>query len=217
MLESLFPPGVATAHASGDASADALPDVERQAVQGAIEKRRREFALGRTCARRALERLGVPAVAIPVAASRAPVWPGDVVGAITHCQDFAAAAVGRRSDFAGLGLDAEPALPPLDARLIRLICTPAEAAGLSRHPPFKGTDWARLVFSAKEAVYKAVAPGSGVFLGFHDVEVDFDVERATFRARLVGRPDPRLPDLGRLLGRFDVKEGRVLTGVTLPA
>ena len=216
MLESLFPPGVATAHAAGDAPPEPLADIEQRIVKDAIEKRQRDFALGRTCARRALQRLGAPAVAIPAAANRAPVWPDDVVGSITHCDQFAAAAVGWRSEFAGLGLDAEPAAPPLEAGLVRLICTPAEAAALPGHPRLDGLDWLRLVFSAKEAVYKAVAPMSGVFLNFHDVEVDFDTERGVFRARLVRAPDPRLPDLGRLQGRFEIRDGLVLTGAALP-
>jgi 4'-phosphopantetheinyl transferase EntD len=66
-------------------------------------------------------------------------------------------------------------------------------------------------------VHKAVAPVSGVTLGFHDVELRFDRERASFDARLVGPVDGWLPDFARLRGRYDVRDGYVMTTVVIPA
>ena len=216
-LAHLLPSTVAFESADAATRPDPLLEPELAAVARAIDKRRHEFALGRTCARRALVRLGLGPVAIPTRPDRAPVWPEGVVGSITHCTGFAAAAVARSTDLRGLGIDAEPATPPLEERLVRLICTPAEAEDLPRRPPLEVVDWPRLVFSAKEALYKAVAPASGVFLGFQDVELDVDPASATFRCRLLRETHPALPDFGALRGTFLVYDGFLLTAVVLPA
>ena len=214
MLDGLFPHDVVVEAAGADAPAAALYDVEEEAVARSVEKRRRDFALGRTCARAALQRLGVPPVAIPVGAKRAPTWPPGVVGAITHCEGLAAAAVAWQDRYAGIGLDAEVAAP-LEEALARLIATPAERERHAATAPPEGTDWTKLTFSGKESVHKAVAPMSGVTLGFHDVELEFDVERSTFRALLVGAERPGLPVFDRLEGTYRIRDGYVITAVTI--
>ncbi|MDK1493915.1 hypothetical protein QN219_28415 [Sinorhizobium sp. 7-81] len=80
---------------------------EESAVVSAVESRRREFAIGRTCARSALSKLGFPPCAIPGGPHRAPLWPSGIVGSITHCAGFCAAAVALQEDYVALGIDAE--------------------------------------------------------------------------------------------------------------
>lgn len=212
----LLPPGIAVVVATGnEPHADQLFPVEEETVRGAIEKRRHEYAVGRTCARTALRQLGLPAQAIPTGSSREPVWPAGIVGSITHCAGLVAAAVARADEYMGIGLDAEPATRVLEQPLTRHICTPAEAARLHEHGLPPGLE-SMLVFSAKETVHKAVAPISGIWLGFHDVEIDFDAERGTYSARLVREPHERLEPLSRLAGRFAVRDGFVLTASLIP-
>jgi 4'-phosphopantetheinyl transferase EntD len=70
-----------------------------------------------------------------------------------------------------LGIDIEPLEKlPFD---IDFIATPDERLKALDLPYF-----GRLLFSAKEAVFKAVHPLDGIFLDFHDVEIDFDQGRA---------------------------------------
>lgn len=214
LLDGLFPHDVVVEAAGADAPAAALYEVEEEAIARSIDKRRRDFALGRTCARAALQRLGVGPVAIPVGAKRAPSWPAGVVGAITHCEGLAAAAVAWQEHYAGIGLDAELAAPLEDA-LARLIATPAERELHSAAVAPDGTDWTKLTFSAKESVHKAIAPMSGVTLGFHDVELRFDVARSTFRALLVGPDRSGLPSFDRLEGTYRIRDGYVITAVTI--
>jgi 4'-phosphopantetheinyl transferase EntD len=40
----------------------------------------------------------------------------------------------------------------------------------------------RLLFAVKEAIYKAQYPSDGVFLDFHDIEVDLELNRAVTRS-----------------------------------
>jgi 4'-phosphopantetheinyl transferase EntD len=96
------------------------------------------------------------------------------VGSLAHDARFAIAAVGRRSDVAALGIDIEPTenLPfELD-----LIATPRERRRLD-----SDSCAGRLLFAAKEAVYKAVHPIDNRFLDHHDVEVDFESRKAVVR------------------------------------
>jgi 4'-phosphopantetheinyl transferase EntD len=217
LLESLFPPGVVVVAAGDHTAPGRLFPEEEAALTNALETRRREFAVGRSCARQALRVLGVDPVAIPSRADRAPAWPVDVVGTITHCNGLVAAAVAWKAEIAGIGLDAESRERPLDQRLDRFIRTPAERELMDGLALPLELDVVRLVFSAKESVHKIISPMSGITLGFHDVELDVDFGDGRFRARLVGQQDDRLPDFARLSGRFIVTDDLVLTTVVVAA
>lgn len=210
----LLPADVVVVAAGNDASAGALYPVEEDTIRGAIEKRRHEYALGRTCARTALRHLGIAEQAIPTGSSREPVWPDGVVGSITHCAGLVAAAVARADRYLGIGLDAEPATRVLEQPLTRHICTPAEAERLPTLGLPAGLE-SMLVFSAKETVHKAIAPSSRVWLGFHDVEIDFDPAHSAYSARLIRAPHERLAPLSRLVGRYAVSDGFVLTAAVI--
>jgi len=74
-----------------------------------------------------------------------------------------------------LGIDVEPAelLPP---ELLDLIATPREQLRIC-DDPYRG----RLLFAAKEAVYKAVYPLDQMFLDHHDIHVDLADRKAVLR------------------------------------
>src|SRR5690242_4153856 len=93
VIEQLLPAGVAAAEEFQDRLDAALFPAEAAQIQGAVEARRREFATGRHCARQALAALGVPATPLLSGGHREPLWPAGVVGSITHCTGYRAAAV----------------------------------------------------------------------------------------------------------------------------
>ena len=95
-----------------------------------------------------------------------------MVGSLAHDSHVALAAVASSRDFLGVGIDVEPA-ELLPADLLDLVATPRERANLAADP-YRG----RLLFVAKEAVYKAVFPLDRTFLDHHDVEVDLAARRA---------------------------------------
>ena len=213
VIPALFPANVVCVFADGSAEHDLFPE-EAEVVANSLEKRRREFAQGRGCAREALRMLGVDAVAILSRADRAPIWPDGVVGTITHTAGLIVAAVARKSDVIGLGIDAESRAQPMKAGLDRFIRTPAER---ERSDVPDELDPVRLVFSAKESIHKCVAPLSGVRLGFHDVELHFDIPNARFSAALMTTRHDTLPDFSAIEGRFAVTPNYVLTTSTIRA
>ncbi|MEU7495422.1 4'-phosphopantetheinyl transferase superfamily protein, partial [Streptomyces fradiae] len=209
MIDLLLPPEVSVAEAFHDPPDLPLLGTEPEEVSRAVEKRRREFTTVRWCARRALAGLGVGPVPIPRGERGAPVWPDRIVGSMTHCHGYRAAAVARDTDLRALGIDAEEH-QPLPEGVLRLVASETERAHLAelaRHQP--DVHWDRLLFSAKESVYKAWFPLARRWLGHEDAELVFAVE-GTFAARLHQR-DPAVPaTLIRVLARLEEADsGRV--------
>ncbi len=172
ILANLLPPGPCAADSHDDGLAIAPHPGEEHCVAGAGESRRRDFALGRTCARRALRRLGADAGAILRRADGAPAWPAGIVGSITHTRGYAAAAVAHATEFSGIGIDAER-VATLAENVERRLFVSEERAWLESLEPEVRPGAAILLFSAKEAFFKAcdmarlrfqdirVMPGSG--------------------------------------------------------
>ena len=214
MLDELLPSAFRVVELHEDPPGIALYPQERVHVARAVEARRREFTTGRHCARLALGRLGVPPVAIGRGPLGAPTWPDGVVGSITHCAGYRAAAVARAVDVATVGIDAEPA-DPLPDGVLELVSLPAERVELATLAAgWPGVPWDRLLFSAKESVYKAWAPVTGVFLDFDGAEVRFRPHDGTFVARLLVSGATAVAGRdGTLHGRFAVRDGLLATAV----
>jgi 4'-phosphopantetheinyl transferase EntD len=143
---------------------------EQEAVVGAAQTRIEQFTAGRFCSRVALGRFGVASTTpIPRGEDRAPIWPPGFVGSISHTDTWCAAAVARAEEVRSIGIDLEPATP-LKESLWRRICTAKEQNWL-RELPEPGLT-GKILFSAKEAVYKCQYPITTEFLGFHAVELE---------------------------------------------
>ncbi len=213
MIEDILPAGVVASEAfEDDLAKDKLFDEEEQQVARAVDKRRREFTTARACARRALAALNIPPVPIETGDKGAPKWPAGVVGSITHCDGYRAAAVALDKDVRAIGIDAEPhgVLPDgvLDA-----IARPEELEilpGLAASAP--DVHWDRLLFSAKESIYKAWFPIAQRWLGFEDAIV-VPGRDGGWTARIQVEAPPPLG--GELRGRWLVRDGLVVTALTL--
>jgi 4'-phosphopantetheinyl transferase EntD len=214
LLESLFSPDVVVEASGDDAPVEPLHPLEASFVRDAVPRRRREFAMGRACARRALARLGIENRPLLPGHDRVPLWPRGIVGSISHCEGFCAVAVARRDRTRSIGLDVELGVP-LDLGLVQTICTPGERVALPRTAALSEADWAAIIFSAKESFFKCLYPFRPRFLDFHDVEIVLEPERGAFRARL-GRDMGLSPALiGAMRGRFAFGGGCIFTSVTL--
>jgi 4'-phosphopantetheinyl transferase EntD len=216
VLERVLPAAVTVVSTREEIDAPLFPE-EEEIVARAVEKRRREFTTARACARRALVDLGLAATAIPSGPRGEPQWPPGVVGSITHCDGYRACAIADRGEFAALGVDAEID-SPLPPGVLREIALPAERellAALARREP--GPSWDRLLFSAKECVYKAWFPLAGRWLGFEDAMVTIDLLQRRFSARLLV-PGPIVDgrEVRGFSGRWSVGDGIVVAAIALP-
>jgi 4'-phosphopantetheinyl transferase EntD len=218
VIEQILPPSAVPVEAFSDRPGEPAFPGEEDLIARAVEGRRREFITARRCAREALARMGHPPAPIRPGPRREPQWPSGMVGSITHCAGYRAAAVARTADLAALGIDAEPhaALP---AGVLRSVSANGDAellAELSAAAP--ETHWDRLLFSAKESIYKAWYPLTGRWLGFEDAHLSIDPAAGTFTGHPHVPGDRRDggPALTALHGAYRVANGLVVTAVTVP-
>ena len=180
-IEALAVPGVLIGHrliSPGDEYA--LMPEEARAFAASVVKVRRASGAVRIVARELLERLGHERCAVPKAPSGAPLWPDGLVGSLAHDARVAIAAVAMTRDAAALEIDVEPA-EALPSELLDMVATPRERLHIAADP-YHG----RLLFAAKEAVYKAVYPLDQVFLEHHDIEISLaDRKAVVCNGRLV--------------------------------
>ena len=122
-------------------------------LSAAVPGRRAEFLAGRLCATLALRAAGSPGEV--GRAGRAPVWPAGFSGSISHCGELAVAVVRQGG---GLGVDMEREFPAeTAAEVAPLLLTPRDRA--RRPPDWSEPRFATLLFSAKEALFKALSAG----------------------------------------------------------
>ena len=218
MIADILPAGVVAAESFGPPAYRGLFPGEAAAIATADPGRRAEFAAGRAVARAALASLGAPPGPVLRGPAGEPLWPGGVVGSITHCAGYRACAVGLARDMAAIGIDAEPCPPldggALDGGLLTAVAGDAERAWLAElSAACPGTPWDRVLFCAKESVYKAWYPHTGERPGPADITVRIG-QAGTFAATL-----PRgsvAPPVARLTGRWLVRRGLIVTAVSIP-
>ncbi|WP_433325874.1 4'-phosphopantetheinyl transferase family protein [Spirillospora sp. CA-294931] len=211
MIEEILPGSAMTAEAFGDELFDAeiFPEEER-VIARAVAKRRNDFISARACARQALGKLGVDPVPILPGERGAPGWPPGIVGSMTHCEGYRAAAVARSSDLISLGLDAEPD-GPLPEGVLDQIARAEELPRLAALPP--GVHWDRLLFSAKESIYKTWFPLARRWLGFEEASVTFGRD-GTFTATIL-QAGPPAALAGTVHGRWLARDGLVVTAIAV--
>lgn len=220
MIAEVVPAGVRAREAFDDDGPDSsitLFTTEQAVVEGVLDERRKEFTTVRGCARAALAALGVAPAPLVPGPLGAPCWPAGVVGSMTHCRNYRAAAVAPTEDFAALGIDAEPQ-EPLPRFMAERIVTDVEAGWLRQDfPSAAGLPLDRLLFCAKEASYKAFSPWTGARFGFRDFTVRLRPD-GTFRIIPPSSEKPvSSPDPAGLTGRWAASSSLLLSVVTLSA
>lgn len=188
---------------------------EIRAVAKATEHRRREFAAGRACARRAIEQLGYAVSAIPAGNDRAPLWPAHVVGSITHCTDFCCAVIADSRSIRSIGIDAE-VRGSVGVELSDIISSETERASWSSIRVSR-SDARAICFSAKETVYKAYYPIAKKFLDFQDVSIELsgDEKSGTFRPNLLKEESDGHHVFDNMRGFWIIDQCNVYSGVSL--
>jgi 4'-phosphopantetheinyl transferase EntD len=211
LFRPLLPSTVLLAEMAPDqADPEQLHAAEFAQIAHAVERRRREYAAGRLLARELLRQCGAPPSPLLNGTDRAPQWPVGVVGSITHCTGFCAVAVTTDAATAAVGIDAEPA-EPLPEGVAARVLGDAERRSLERLPAELQGCADRLVFSAKEAVFKALFPLIRAFLDFPEVEVVLETD-GRFKALPL-----TLPAVGPVPGTYRMAGGYLAAAVVLPA
>lgn len=170
-----MPPDVSCAATRAESVPDGtLFPEEEELIAKSVAKRRNDFATARACARRAMAGLGLPPVAVLHGHRGRPLWPEGIVGSLTHCVGYRAAALARATDVLSLGIDAEPHAP-LPSGVRELVTLPAERERIGPSAPegAGALHWDRILFSAKESVFKTWYPVTRVELDFVEADLTF--------------------------------------------
>ena len=150
-------------------------------IQSAVKKRQAEFLAGRFAVQMAIQASGIfpggRTPQLPIGQYRAPMWPNNIVGSITHSTSKAMCVIGRSSDIESVGLDIEDIFSEeLAADVAAQAHTQRErdiltAQGLPAHIA------TAVIFSAKESLFKAVFPFVKDYFGFEEARVcSFDLQ-----------------------------------------
>ena len=201
----------------------ALTTLEAAIVAKAIDKRKREFATGRHLAKQALAHFGVHHVELVNHQDRAPIWPEPVYGSISHCDTRAIVAVTPKH-IGTVGIDIEHRAE-LKRDLWKTVFLASEIAELDEFESSIRGRMALVLFSAKEALYKAQYPLTQTYMGFHELEVRLTCTSSA-QGQLtcifqndVGPDHVRFAKHQVVTGSFHLnafETGEVVTGVHIP-
>jgi len=185
-------------------------------IQRSVAKRQTEFLAGRLCAREAMRRLDGRVHAPLIGEDRAPIWPQDLTGSITHSTGWAAAIVARKTVWRGLGLAVEQLMShERAARLGGEILTPAEVQRLSSGPDHQTAKVVTLTFSLKESLFKALYPIVLKRFYFEDAELLEWSDDGTARLRLKIDLSEEWHNGKELDAQFSVQDGQLLSLVAI--
>ena len=148
------------------------PAEENYFSQLSSVSRKEHYRSGRICAGEVLSKLGArgqPVLRDPQ--TREPLWPEGISGAITHSGNWAAAAAGKTSDVSGIGIDLEDLERQVDSRISRHVCIPEEQKWLQECEEDCLEQNLKIIFSAKESIFKAFFPYTRTYLHFHDARI----------------------------------------------
>jgi len=197
-------------------STDFLLHPEEEVISASFgsSKRRDEFSLGRYCAHRALSKFELESVPIlRTAETREPCWSKSVRGSITHSEGFAASAVGLAKDVYGIGIDLESMSRVVDFNIRRHVCVDKEREFLESLPIEQANRYLRIIFSAKESIFKCFFPISQTYIYFQDAEIIIDEKNSEFSFSL-SKACTGITAAGfQHYGRFSIMDDLLLTSI----
>lgn len=183
-----------------------------------VAKRQAEFLAGRLCARQAMHELDGRVHVPVIGEDRAPVWPAEVCGSITHGTGWAAAVVGHKAQWRGLGLDTENMLSHERAsRLAGEILTASELADMAAAAQDQVALRVTLTFSIKEALFKALYPIVQKRFYFEDAQVLGWQQDGSARLRLLTDLSAEWHCGKELDGQFALHDTRLLSLIAIAA
>lgn len=135
----------------------------------ACQRKRDEFTLGRASAHFAMREIGLENPGPVLRGTRGePLWRNGIAGSITHRYPWSVAVVAKCSGAVAIGVDLESVEAVGQTDISRLVCRDAELTWV-RQGDFQ--ERLTMIFSAKEALYKALYPLYLRYIDFMEVEL----------------------------------------------
>jgi enterobactin synthetase component D len=182
----------------------------------ATPRRRRQFLLGRLAARIALRRAGCRQPPPILRGPRGePLQPRAWLVSITHSGDLAAAIAAHHHRCKGLGIDLERSSRRLSLDVSRTVGLPEERTWIGNGPGAPRR--LLMLFTAKEALYKALYPRDRMFLGFRDVRLQWQESEHRFQGELLRASSHAHPEGWRFQVQMLTHDEIILATLIVPA
>ncbi|WP_373433266.1 4'-phosphopantetheinyl transferase [Vibrio anguillarum] len=153
-------------------------------IRSAVPKRQAEFLVGRYLSQSAMAmfeyRVSTGGFELPVGEHRCPIWPSDLMGSISHSESEAFSVVMKKplAQRCFLGIDVEGIVTEDNAECLREYVVRMEDRQYLKTVDLADNVLLTLVFSAKEALFKATYQYIGAYFGFERARVVFiDAEK----------------------------------------
>jgi len=212
-IEHLFPATVKSYCCHVQNHTEDLHSKEAIIISKAIDKRCYEFSTGRLCARKALQQIGIDNYILTKGKNGEPIWPDQIKGTISHSNKWAGAAVATTKNIMGIGFDIET-ISRISNGILRRIITEKEKELLDKKDEQQAQIYAVLIFSAKEAIYKALSPIYAETLRFKDVSILCKNNSPEFEIELNKGLKFFLKNV-RPFCRYFINENDIFTAITL--
>ena len=131
-----------------------------------VMSRRAEYLAGRVISKIALEQLNSTILQVGRGEHRSPIWPTGMVGSISHDNDSAICVVKRKSQVQSIGLDIEPIISDQIIEDIKTQIVSEKEYELIELSPINNQVGFTIIYSAKEALFKAIYPFVKKYLNF---------------------------------------------------
>lgn len=213
MIDKILPSSVITVVATPEMWEQACYPEEWELVKNAVSKRQNEFQAGRNCARKALKKLGIENFPLLSGNKRQPLWPKNIIGSITHCGDYCAAALYQGSEYVSIGIDVEEKTA-LEKDSLDLVCTANEKLWL-KETNLTNTFWSKVFFCAKECIYKCYYPLTHNYLDFLEAELKLNPKDNTFHAELLITPPESFNINRNISGKFFIDDKYIYTSLVI--
>lgn len=186
-----------------------LPQRLQKAAPGRIE----EYLGGRYCAFMAAKAIGITLSELEMSKTRAPIWPDDLVGSISHTKDFVISAVSSSNELLSIGIDAEKIISCQRRESVqKLILRGEDKELLAKFDPKLREVLFTLIFSAKESLYKLLFPFCQCYFDFQEAFLtNIDLDTNSFIIKLISEKDELKSYKGVFSGQFYFDENRVIT------
>lgn len=192
----------------------------RESLARAVPKRKAEYLAGRYLSQQALKRMGFGHTQVKSGRFREPLWPEGAVGSISHCKNFAVCAIALSQHYNGIGIDVEEVVSSKTRNAIESQVISAKEAAIMAEWPLEPGVAFTLVFSLKEAFFKAAFPLVQRYFDFEAItisELISEHKEPAIEFEVIDELHPRFPPGTLMRGFFRFpEEGKVMTLVTIP-
>jgi len=214
-ITSLFPHTVITYETDLENFEGEIYPEEEVLIFNAVEKRKKEFTVGRLCAKKALSEFGIYCYPVLMNKDRSPIWPEGIVGSITHTMDYCGIALARKDRIRSVGLDAE-IIDEVKEEYREIICSKDELDWIFQLPSRERQRYLSLFFSAKECFYKFQYPLTREWVGFKEVRVLIeDIKTHEFKIILLKDINEQFRRNRFFNGNYFMNNRHVVTGMFL--